>query len=282
MQRPPVQHGCAIVATVNTAAPPTVTLMTDFGDGGPFVGVMKAAIWALAPSARIVDLGHHVPQHWPAEAGFWLGRTYQRFPPGTVNVVVVDPGVGSARAILAARFCDRYFLAPDNGILPMIPGFDAAAAVHRVGHAWLHERGLPEPSATFHGRDFFAPAAACLGTGTVRLEELGDRLDAIAPAAVAAPAVSTAGTTGCVVAVDTWGNLITNIDAKLLGDLRAPRVFIGDREIRLARTYADMPAGELLALINSFGTLEIARAQGSAEQLLGLGRGDPVRVADDD
>lgn len=255
--------------------------MTDFGDGGPFVGIMKAAIWKLAPAARIVDLGHHVPQHWPAEAGFWLSRSYERFPRGTVHVVVVDPGVGSERAILAAQFRDHYFLAPDNGILPMIAGFSGGAIVHRIESAWLHTRGLPEPSATFHGRDIFAPVAACLAMGTTTLPELGSPIARIAPVLVEAPSVSAAGARGCVVAVDTWGNLITNIDATLLVGLRAPRVLIGDRVITLARTYADFPAGDLLALINSFGTLEIARAQGSAESMLGTRRGDPVRVAGD-
>jgi S-adenosylmethionine hydrolase len=263
---------------VNAATPPTITLITDFGDRGPFVGVMKAAIWALAPAARIIDLGHQVAQCWPAEAGFWLARVFERFPAGTVHVAVVDPGVGSERAILAAAFRGQYFLAPDNGILPMIGGLATGAEVRRVERAWLRERGLPEPSATFHGRDVFAPVAACLATGATALEALGPRPAAIVPAALAPPATSPDGIHGHIVTIDTWGNLITDIGHLAVERLAPAQVVLGERRIALARTYADAPAGTLLALINSFGTLEVACAQGNAEQLLGARRGDPVQV----
>jgi S-adenosylmethionine hydrolase len=239
---------------------------------------MKAAIWALAPQARIIDLGHHTPQNWPAEAGFWLGKVYPHFAPGSVHVAVVDPGVGSARAILAASFRGQYFLAPDNGILPMIDGFAADAEVRIIGTHWLQRRGLPEPSATFHGRDIFAPVAACLACGTTRLDELGARSDHAVRALLDPPAVATDHISGRIATIDSWGNLLTNIDRRHLAALGDVQVEYAGRRIALRRTYADVAAGGLLALINSFDSLEIAASGGSAESLLGARRGDEVRV----
>ena len=256
----------------------TITLITDYGDRGPFVGMMKAAIWARAPEARIIDLGHHTPQEWPAEAGFWLGKVYPHFPPGTVHVAVVDPGVGSARAIHAASFRGQYFLAPDNGILPMIDGFGADAEVRIVGAEWLRRRQLPEPSATFHGRDIFAPAAAALACGTMRLHELGGLADCSVPALLGPPTISAERVSGRIAAIDSWGNLLTNIDSRHIAALGPVQIDYAGRRIAFGRTYSDAPAGGLLALINSFEALEIAAANASAEGLLGARRGDEVRV----
>ena len=139
---------------------PVITLTTDFGAAGPFVGVMKAVVLQHAPAARIHDLTHHIAPWQPGEAGFWLSRCYRYFPAGSVHVVVVDPGVGTTRAILACAWDGHLFLAPDNGVLPMVVG--PGAILHALSSGWLDAQGWPAPSQTFHGRDIFAPLAAAL------------------------------------------------------------------------------------------------------------------------
>ena len=133
-----------------------ITLTTDFGSQGPFVGVMKGVILGRLPDARIVDLNHEIPAHWPVEAGFWVQRSYRYFPAGTVHVAIVDPGVGTTRSIIAARHDGHLFLAPDNGLLQPLLG-SRPAHCHRLADDWLRRQGWPSPSNTFHGRDIFAP-----------------------------------------------------------------------------------------------------------------------------
>lgn len=257
---------------------PGITLTTDFGDAGPFVGVMKAVILRHAPEAPIHDLTHRIAPCHPAEAGFWLARCWRWFPAGSVHVAVVDPGVGTARAILACEWEGHLFLAPDNGILPMIVG--ARAPAHALSAAWRERQGWPAPSRTFHGRDVFAPLAAALLTGRARVADIGPQVAHPVPAAVPPPVAEPGRITGRVVAIDGWGNLITNIDERLLSAMRAPKVEVGRRELRLTGTYAEAPPGALLALINSFGTVEIAWREGNAAELLGLGHDATVRVTD--
>jgi hypothetical protein len=256
---------------------PVITLTTDFGAAGPFVGVMKAVIHHHAPDATVLDLTHGVAPCQAGEAGFWLARSYRCFPAGSVHVAVVDPGVGTQRAILACDWDGHVFLAPDNGILPMIAG--DGTAMHEVSPQWLATQGWPEPSRTFHGRDIFAPLAAAILTGRTTAGAIGPRTHRPVAAAVP-PAHAQAGiVTGSVVAIDNWGNLITNIDTNLLASLPNPRVSIGSRDVRMARTYGDASPGALLAVVNSFGTLEIAWREGNAADLLKVGHGATVKVA---
>ena len=254
-----------------------ITLTTDFGLKGPFVGVMKGAILSRLPGAQIVDLTHEIPVHWPIEAGFWLARSYRYFPAGTVHVAVVDPGVGTTRSIIAGEHAGHLFLGPDNGLLPPVLG-SRPARCHRLSEAWRQQQGWPSPSSTFHGRDIFAPLAAELAAGRVRIEDLGPAAGELIPSLQEEPEASAHEVRGTVVAIDNFGNLITNVDAALIAGFRKAEVLAGGRRLALRRTYGDAPPGELLALINSFGVLEIARAEGSAADALGLGRGAPVRV----
>lgn len=255
---------------------PVITLTTDFGTAGPFVGVMKGVIHAQAQDARVIDLTHSIAPYAVAEAGFWLARSYRYFPARSVHVAVVDPGVGTERRILGCEWDGHLFLAPDNGILPMIVGPEAS--MHEVSPGWLAAQGWPAPSHTFHGRDIFAPLAAALIVGRTRVADIGPvAKNPVAPP-VPAPARQGNTITGSVVAIDTWGNLITNIDAELLGGIANPRVSVGPRELRLLDTYGAAPPGALLALVNSFGTVEIAWREGNAAELLQLGRGAPVIV----
>jgi hypothetical protein len=257
---------------------PVITLTTDFGDAGPFVGVLKAVILRHAPAASIIDLCHHVAPWQAGEAGFWLARCYRQFPPGSVHVAVVDPGVGTSRTILACSWDEHTFVAPDNGILPMI--VPAAAPVHALSADWAVRRGWPEPSRTFHGRDLFAPLAAAFSSGTARPADIGPRA-APAPPAIAPARRDGARVVGQVAAIDTWGNIITNIDAALLGGLHEPRVLVADREIPLLATYGEAPPGALLALVNSVRTIEVACREGSAARVLGLAHGAPVTITDE-
>jgi S-adenosyl-L-methionine hydrolase (adenosine-forming) len=254
-----------------------ITLTTDFGHLGPFVGVMKGVILSRLPDARIVDLTHEIPAHWPYEAGFWLARAYQSFPAGTVHLAVVDPGVGTGRSIIAGEYAGHCFVGPDNGLLFPILG-RREARCHRLTEAWRNRQGWPAPSSTFHGRDIFAPLVAELAAGRVAVADIGPQVDDLVPSLQEEPVAGEHEVRGLVVAMDTFGNLITNIDADLLKAWRKPDVLAGGQRLALRRTYGDAKPGELLALVNSFGVLEIARAEGSAAESLGLGRGAPVIV----
>jgi S-adenosyl-L-methionine hydrolase (adenosine-forming) len=257
-----------------------ISITTDFGHQGPFVGVMKGCILARFPQARLVDLTHEIVVHWPAEAGFWLARAYQYFPGGTVHVAVVDPGVGTSRDIVTVCTGGHYFLAPDNGLLAPVVARAGEALIVHVRPAALGRLGIHRPSATFHGRDIFAPIAAELAAGRCRLPELGELVDTLVPSWVEDPTVEPRSISGVVISIDHFGNLITNIDGSLIERFRLPLVHAGNHSFPLLRTYGDTRPGEYLALVNSFGVLEIARAEESAAEGLGLSRGAPVIVRD--
>jgi S-adenosylmethionine hydrolase len=255
-----------------------ITLTTDFGHRDPFVGVVKGAVLTRFAQARLIDLTHEISPHRPAEAGFWLARAYRYFPGGTVHVAVVDPGVGTARAILAVRASGHLFLAPDNGLLAPVVARAQPECVVRVDTAALARLGVEHASATFHGRDIFAPLAAELACGRIEPEALGAPLQVIVPGEIPEPEVGARELRGNIVTIDHFGNLITNIDAALLKRFSSFEVEAGGRTFASHRTYADAPAGEYLVLVNSFEVLEIARTQGSAAAGLSLSRGAPVVV----
>jgi S-adenosyl-L-methionine hydrolase (adenosine-forming) len=255
-----------------------ITLTSDFGLQDPFVGVMKGQILARFPAATIVDLTHEVLAHWPVEAGFWLARSYRYFPPGTVHVAVVDPGVGGARGIAAVEGEGQLFLAPDNGLLANVVEALPAPVLRLLSDVFVASLGVTRPSATFHGRDIFAPVAAEIAAGRVTLDEIGEQVGELVPGWLEAPAIAHGQVSGAVVTIDHFGNLITNIDGTLLHALSRAVVRVAGIEIELRRTYSDVRPGDYLALVNSFGVLEIARAEQSAAEGLGLARGAPVIV----
>jgi S-adenosyl-L-methionine hydrolase (adenosine-forming) len=257
-----------------------ITITTDFGHQGPFVGVMKGRILTRFPAARIIDLTHEIVVHWPAEAGFWLARAFSYFPPGTVHVAVVDPGVGTSRDIIVALADGHFFVAPDNGLLAPVASRSRDVRLVRLTPAGLARLGITHASATFHGRDIFAPIAAELAAGRCAPVDLGEAVESLVPSWVEDPAVEAASVSGVVITIDHFGNLITNIDGTLLERFRMPLVHAGNHAFPLLRTYGDTRPGEYLALINSFGVVEIARAEQSAAEGLGLSRGAPVVVRD--
>ncbi len=258
-----------------------VTITTDFGHQGPFVATMKGRILAHLPEARIIDVTHEVPVYWPAEAGFWLARAYAYFPKGSMHIAVVDPGVGTKRDIIGVLADGHAFLAPNNGLLAPIVSKIPAAAVHRLDTSVLSSKfRLPPPSATFHGRDIFAPLGAEIAAGRLQITDLGPQILDLVPSWVDEPSVTTEQVSGIIITIDHFGNLISNIEGELLQRFVRPVIRAGGHTFPLRRTYGDVKPGDFLALVNSFGVLEIARAEQSAAEALGVGRGAPVTVSE--
>jgi hypothetical protein len=257
-----------------------ITITTDFGHKGPFAAIMKGVILTRFPTAKIVDLAHDIPAQWPPEAGFWVSRSYKWFPAGSVHLAIVDPGVGTEREILVAECDGHMFMAPDNGLLAQLIDSSSNPQVYKLALDKLVSLNLPEPSATFHGRDIFAPVAAELAAGRVAVAEVAEKADDWTPGWIDEPDVSRGKITGVVVTVDTFGNLISNIDAGLLGDFKEPVAEIAGHQISMQTTYGRAQPGDYLALINSFGVVEIARAEGSAADGLGSERGAPLVIRD--
>ena len=257
-----------------------ITLTSDFGLRDPFVGVMKGRILASAPAARIVDLTHEIVAHWPAEAGFWIARSYPYFPRGTVHVAVVDPGVGTTRDIAMVRVDDHLFLAPDNGLLAEVAAQSPSARLWHLNMDALGPLGVKRPSATFHGRDIFAPVAAALATAACSADSIGRPVKELVPGWVDEPILGLDRITGVVITIDHFGNLITNITHTACERFLDPVVHAGKLVLPLRRTYGDVKPGDPVALINSFGVLELAVAEGRATDVLGLARGAPVTVRD--
>jgi S-adenosyl-L-methionine hydrolase (adenosine-forming) len=247
-----------------------VTLTTDFGTKDGYVGAMKGVIATLAPGAQLVDITHDVPPQDVAAASFALGQAARHFPDGTVHLCVVDPGVGGARRPIAAFDGRHYFVGPDNGVFS--PFALAPDAVHEIAF------DPDAASATFHGRDVFAPAAARLAAGA-ELRALGPARRMATTKGPAAPRVTRAGqrVEGHVVHVDRFGNLITNVPAALLPG--GARVRVGKLSVRgVSRTYEDVPRSRPLAYVGSAGLLELAVREGSAAETYGVGCGARVTI----
>jgi S-adenosylmethionine hydrolase len=254
---------------------PIITLTTDFGDASPYVAAMKGVILGINPAARVVDLSHAIPPQDICHAAFFLASAIPYFPPDVCHVVVVDPGVGTDRAVLYVELETHRLLAPDNGCWTWLG--DAPKRVIRVTEPRYWR---PTPSSTFHGRDIFAPASAHLSLGLdptklgptmtswVRLEK-----------PIARPIIN--GWMGEVIFVDHFGNLISNIQVDAEG--KPPAILnVGKRSLargfRWVRTYGEAKPGRLVALVSSTGTLEVAVVQGNAAKRLGAVVGTPVSV----
>ena len=255
-----------------------ITFTTDFGHKGPFAGVMKGVVLKRFPEAKIIDVAHEIPAHWPPEAGFWISRSYDYFPRGTVHVGIVDPGVGTERHVLHAVRDGHTFLAPDNGLLDAVLSRPGDVEVRRIDLERLKTLKLDPPSLTFHGRDIFAPIAAEIAAGRLAGRDVGPLTEEWIPGWIDEPDVNAGKIDGVIVTIDTFGNLITNIDRALLESVAEPVVNFSGHDLPLRSTYGRAEPGDYLALINSFGVLEIARAEGSAAEGLGASRGAPVHV----
>ena len=258
-----------------------ITLTTDFGTADTFVGQMKGVILGIAPGATVVDLTHEVPPQDTVAGALAVESAVDAFPDGTIHVVVVDPGVGTSRRALAVRATRHVYVGPDNGVLTLALRRDEPVAMVDV----TNPRYLrPRPSATFHGRDVFAPAAAYLATG-VPLTDLGPAVDHAIALGLPQPDVTPEGVTAHVLAADRFGNLVTDLTGAALSawlgghDAGGVTVHAGEQAIAgVRRTYGDVPQGAMVAYVGSGGRLEVARRGGSAAALLGLKRGHPVHL----
>jgi S-adenosylmethionine hydrolase len=255
-----------------------ITITTDFGHKGPFAAIMKGVILDRFPEARVIDLAHDIPAQWPPEAGFWVSRSYHWFPEGTVHLAIVDPGVGTERDILVVECSNHVFMAPDNGLLAQLIDGCEQVEVFKLDKQRLESLDLPVPSATFHGRDIFAPLAADLASGRAVVADIATPSSDWTPGWIDEPEVSADRISGVIVTVDAFGNLISNIDEKLVAAFDGPIAEIAGHRIPMRTTYGRVGPGEYLALINSFGVVEIARAEGSAADGLGSARGAPLIV----
>jgi S-adenosylmethionine hydrolase len=254
-----------------------ITLLTDFGTADAFVGVMKGVILSIDRQACVVDLTHAVPPQQVLTGAFLLRSAVDFFPDGTIHVAVVDPGVGSGRQPIVVATEKGFLIGPDNGLLSL-----AASRMRRRAMWRIEQREfLRHPvSQTFHGRDIFAPAAAHLSRG-VDPQRFGPALDAMVELAVPAASHTASQISGEVLYVDHFGNLVTNIDAEALGRFPAPGVSVsiaGSRVAGPVSAYAAVAEGTPLAIVGSWGTMEIAVRNGSAARRFAAGPGTPVTV----
>lgn len=265
-----------------------ISLLTDFGLEDPYVGIMKAVILSRAPDVDIVDLTHQVDPQDLTVASFLIDGAWAWFPMHTVHVVVVDPGVGGSRAIVAVAAAGHFFLAPDNGVLTLILD---SAPVEAAVYVENPDFFIHPVSRTFHGRDIFAPVAAHIALGRALAEfgpqaPPGDLCRLNLPAPHISETRSGAVLVGTVITSDRFGNLITNLDEARLRsfvpDMEAAglAIHIGDQMVHgLSFSYQAVAPGELLAIIGSRGYLEISVNAGDASRRCGAGRGSEVRVS---
>ncbi|MEO6811822.1 MAG: SAM-dependent chlorinase/fluorinase [Isosphaeraceae bacterium] len=254
--------------------PGILTLTTDFG-AGPYVASVKGIILGLAPGTQLVDVSHTIAPQNILEGAFVLSGIVESFPPGTVHLAVVDPGVGTERRMVAVSVADQWFVAPDNGVLSAVVRGRTPASIRELTNPRVRRRVV---SHTFHGRDIMAPAAAHLLRGDDPAI-LGPELKSLITLANFDPRVDETALVGEVLFRDAFGNLITNIHAELLANAPPEHWTIevaGTRVVGLHRTYGDQPPGSLVALSGSSGWIEIAVVNGDAARHLTAGPGTTV------
>jgi S-adenosylmethionine hydrolase len=256
---------------------PILTLTTDFGLSDHYVGAMKGVVLGICPQAQIVDITHEVPPYQITEGAFAIAQVYRYFPKGTVHVVVVDPGVGTARRPIVMEAAGQRFIGPDNGVFSMIYGREKSKI--RVISTQKYFR--KPVSTTFHGRDIFAPAGAHVAAG-VSPSKLGKLIDDYLRPAFQNP-VQTGKRhwNGHALKVDRFGNIVTNFHTADFPDLgrRTFAFAIGVEQVEvLAKNYADTGGAELFAIVGSSGYYEISMNQASAAKLTGVAAGSPVEL----
>ena len=262
---------------------PLVTLTTDFGTRDSYVAEMKGVLFSRGPvDLRVVDLSHEIGARDVRAGALLLRAAVPRFPRGTIHLAVIDPGVGSTRRAIAIELGGQFLVGPDNGLFGLLYDGTELAVELDLAHIGVDSRAL---SATFHGRDLFAPAAAALAQGRM-LSDLGSPVTSLVTLALPAATERNGALHGEVIAVDHYGNLITSVCASDLSGLRAAEPTAGFHAAMGERTgipvkthYAEVARGELLALVGSSGRFEIALRDGSAATLTGAGIGTAVIVS---
>ncbi len=258
-----------------------ITLTTDFGIRDTYVGIMKGVILGINPDVQIVDLTHAIPPQDIHEAAFTIYAAHRYFPTGTIHTIVVDPGVGTDRQAIVCEIEGTFFVCPDNGVLTYLLQNIGNTAEHAMNAVAIQNPDyfLPEVSNTFHGRDIFAPVAAHLSLG-VPLTNIGTLKQDLVEFPILTPQVSQNTITGHIVKIDRFGNGITNIaENTFANDTSAYEIRVRNTRLKqINRAYAESEIGEPLAIIGSYGLLEIAINGGNAEISLGLKWGDVVEV----
>ena len=254
---------------------PIVTLTTDFGRRDPYVASMKGVIRRSCPEVRIDDLSHEIAPQDRVEAALFAAAAFPHFPTGTVHCIVVDPGVGTARAPVVAAADGQRFVFPDNGLLSVFLRKHPLEEARRIENPDFMR---DECSATFHGRDIFAPAAGKLAAG-MPLEEAGPAIEKLVELALPEPAIDVSGiVSGCIIHVDRFGNCITNLREPHIPDWDV-HVCAGPLRLQgIQSTYGDVATGQALTYFGSSGRLEIAVSNGDAATVYQLKRGDRVVV----
>ncbi len=256
-----------------------VTLTTDFGQGDYDVGVLRGVIWSIASQARLTDLSHEIARHNVLEAALMLERCTPYFPPNTIHVVVVDPGVGTKRRSIAARLGEQWFVGPDNGLITRL---HARAVLQNAAIEIVHLNRprfwQPEVSAIFHGRDIFASVAGHLAA-EIPLADVGEAIDDPLLLNIPEPECIQNGWRGYVMHIDAFGNLSTNLEQNHLDKTVKVTVRVRSAQILgLIRTFGDAKPGDLAALIDSSGKLCVCLVNGNAAEYLGAAVGDLVEV----
>jgi S-adenosylmethionine hydrolase len=251
-----------------------ITLTTDFGLRGPYVGAMKGVILKLNPQVQIVDITHEIAPQNIREGSLCLAQASGYFPAGTIHVAVVDPGVGGSRRLLCVSMHNQWFLAPDNGLLV----WPARGARSIERYELSNRQYWRSPvSATFHGRDVLAPVAAHLSLG-VQADQLGRVVPDWIELAWPTPRRAGDQITGEILIADRFGNLITNISDADLAGIPIANLSCAGFDVRIGRTYSDVADGELVGLFGSYGLIEIATRNGNAAECIRAGVGDAVIV----
>ncbi|GAB4504308.1 MAG: SAM-dependent chlorinase/fluorinase [Anaerolineales bacterium] len=256
-----------------------LSITTDFGLANGFVGVMKGVIYGIAPEVKIVDITHLVAPQDVRQGAYALWRAAPFFPPGSVHVAVVDPGVGTARRPLGARLGEQFYIAPDNGLLtPLIEDAEQAGETIEFVHLDNPRYWLPKVSRTFHGRDIFAPCGAHLASG-IPLSALGTPIVDVVRLSLPHPQKTANGWLAHVTIIDNFGNLTTDLPASFLSDHSSVLFRLRGREVNgLVESYGHRMPGDLVAVVDSEEFIEIAVVNGSAAALLGVQVDDPVEV----
>jgi len=254
-----------------------ITLTTDYGTDDHLVGTLKGVILKINPDVDIIDITHHVAPFDLLDGALTIGAAYSYFPPKTIHVVVVDPGVGTERRPLLVSGQNQYFIAPDNGVLSVVYEREQNFVVR---HANAEHYYLQPLSKTFHGRDLFAPVAAWLSKG-YQSASMGEEITDFKRFALPRPKDADGDLKGVVLRIDSFGNLITNFrEQDVTGAAEnggAIKLQIGSHTVtRLVETFANGNAGEPIAYFGSSGYLEIAVNKGNASKTLSIGRGTPV------
>ncbi len=259
-------------------ARPIITLLSDFGTSDPYVAAMKGVILSIQPEATLVDLTHEVPPQDIIAGAFLLAGAAPYFPPRTIHLAVVDPGVGTQRRALAARARGQFWVGPDNGLFHLVFLKSGSLDIVSLEDPHYFRESV---SPTFHGRDIFAPVAAYLAHGTP-LSAFGPSLSDPTALPWPQPTYTPEAVRGEIVYVDGFGNLVSNIrGSDLMAWLGEETyvVILGSLTLKtLARTYGDVPHKEFLALVGSHGYLEIACSLGNAARRLGMGKGRSLAV----